>query len=161
MEEKVKIHDETIVINSDTNSLTPRIILLVLTTISFLIPIVATIVAILIWELKPAIIITYIIFGLSGYFFLKLYLWNKHGKEILFLKRDKINYHADYKIFIGNKREINSDAVKIEYLESVEEKKENFGTLKLSNDNAIIETVIQLTLNDLERIKNKINEYYT
>jgi len=159
MEGKVKIHDETIVINSDANSLAPRIILLVLTTISFLIPIVATIFAILILELKPAIIITYIIFGLSGYFFLKLYLWNKHGKEILSLKRDKINYHADYKIFIGNKREINSDAVKIEYLESVEEK-ENFGTLKLSNDNAIIETVIKLTLNDLERIKNKINKYY-
>lgn len=95
MEEKVKIHDETIVINSDANSLAPRIILLVLTTISFLIPIVATIVAILILELKPAIIITYIIFGLSGYFFLKLYLWNKHGKEIISLKRDKINYHAD------------------------------------------------------------------
>lgn len=160
MEEKVKIHDETIVINSDANSLAPRIILLVLTTISFLIPIVATIVAILILELKPAIIITYIIFGLSGYFFLKLYLWNKHGKEILSLKRDKINYHADYKLFIGNKREINSDAVKIEYLESVE-KKENFGTLKLSNDNEIIETVIKLTLDDLERIKDKINEYYS
>jgi hypothetical protein len=159
MEEKVKIHNETIAINSDASSLAPRIILLVLTTISFLIPIAATIVAILILELKPVIIITYIIFGLSGYFFLKLYLWNKHGKEILSLKRDKINYHADYKIFIGNKREINSDAVKIEYLESVEEK-ENFGTLKLSNDNAIIKTVIKLSLNDLERIKNKINEYY-
>ena len=113
----------------------------------------------MILELIPAIIITYIIFGLSGYFFLKLYLWNKHGKEILYLKRDKINYHADYKIFRGNKREINSDGVKIEYLESVEEK-ESFGTLKLSNDNAIIETVIKLTLNDLGRIKNKINEYY-
>lgn len=159
MEEKVKIHDETIVINSDANSLAPRIILLALTTISFLIPIVATIVAILILELKPAIIITYLIFGLSGYFFLKLYLWNKYGKEILSLKRDKINYHADYKIFIGNRREIDSDAVKIEYLESVEEK-EIFGTLKLSNDNAIIETVIKLPLNDLERIKNKINGYY-
>jgi hypothetical protein len=159
MEEKVKIHNETIAINSEASSLAPRIILLVLTTISFLIPIAATIFAILILELKPAILITYIIFGLSGYFFLKLYLWNKHGKEILSLKRDKINYHADYKIFIGNKREINSDAVKIEYLESVEEK-ENFGTLKLSNDNAIIETVIKLPLNDLERIKNKINEYY-
>lgn len=159
MEEKVKIHDETIVINSDANSLAPRIILLALTTISFLIPIGATIVAILILELKPAIIITYLIFGLSGYFFLKLYLWNKYGKEILSLKRDKINYHADYKIFIGNRREIDSDAVKIEYLESVEEK-EIFGTLKLSNDNAIIETVIKLPLNDLERIKNKINGYY-
>ena len=159
MKEKVKIYDDTIVINSEANSFAPRIILLVLTTISFLIPIVATIVAILILELKPAIIITYVIFGFSGYFFLKLYLWNKHGKEILYLKRDKINYHADYKIFIGNKREINSDAVKIEFLESVE-KKEKFGTLKLSNDNAIIETVIKLTLNDLERIKDKINEYY-
>ncbi len=159
MEEKVKIHDEIIVINSGTSSLASRIILLVLTTISFLIPIVATIIAILILELTPAILIAYIICGLSGFFFLKLYLWNKHGKEILSLKQDKINYHADYKMFIGNKREINSDAVEIEYLESVEEK-ENFGTLKLSNDNAIIETVIKLPLNDLNRIKDKINKYY-
>lgn len=159
MEGKVKINDETIVINSDASSLAPRIVLLVLTTISFLIPIVATLVAILIFELKPAIIITYIIFGLSGRFSLKLYLWNKHGKEILSLKRDKINYHADYKMFIGNKREINSDAVKIDYLESAEEK-ENFGRLKLSNNNAIIETVIILPLNDLERIKDKITNYY-
>jgi hypothetical protein len=90
---------------------------------------------------------------------LKLYLWNKHGKEILSLKRDKINYHADYKMFIGNKREINSDTVKIEYLKSADEK-ENFGTLKLLNDNAIIETVIKLPLNDLERIKDKIIKYY-
>jgi hypothetical protein len=159
MKEKVKIHEETIIINSDASSLAPRIILLVLTTISFLIPIVATVFAVLILELKPAILITYIIFGLSGRFFLKLYLWNKHGKEILSLKRDKINYHADYKMFIGNKREINSDTVKIEYLESAEEK-ENFGTLKLLNDNAIIETVIKLPLNDLDRIKDKIIKYY-
>jgi len=159
MKEKVNIYEETIIINSEASSLAPRIILFILTTISFLIPIVATIIAILILELKPAILITYIIFGLSGRFFLKLYLWNKHGKEILSLKRDKINYHADYKMFIGNKREINSDKVKIEYLKSTDEK-EIFGTLKLLNDNAIIETVIKLPLTDLERIKDKIIKYY-
>lgn len=148
-----------ITFKSPSSSLLSRIILLIFMTISFLIPILATLFAILFMEFKPAILITYLLFGASGYFFLKLYLWNKFGKENLILLADKIVYTADYKLFKGNRKEINSAQIKIEIIQSIEDEK--LGTLKFTNDEAYIESVVRVPVYELIEIKTNLEKLYS
>lgn len=136
-----------------------RIILQIFMTISFAMPIIATIIAIFILELKPGILITYLIFGGTGYFFLKLFLWNKYGKEIFHLETDKIVYEADYKLFKGNKKEIKSIGFTLTIKES-EGTTGKLGTITLTNKEINIESVIKVPVKELIEIKDKIEKYY-
>jgi len=99
-------------INSEKESISIKVIsnsksefgiymLFVLSVISFLIPIVVVLIAILSLDLNISFgfIITIIIFGGSGLFLMKIFLWNKYGKEYYSVSSNKIAYSFDYNIF--------------------------------------------------------------
>ncbi|NQU32193.1 MAG: hypothetical protein HQ521_03075 [Bacteroidetes bacterium] len=135
------------------------LILQILISISFLIPIGATIFLVITFELKPAILITYVIFWATGYYFLKLYLWNKYGKEIIYLEKENVICVADYKLFKGNRREISANNIKIKIQNSKGEI-ENLGTLVISDGNINIDSVIEVPINELVELKYRIEKYY-
>ncbi|MGK0389631.1 MAG: hypothetical protein ACI94Y_002375 [Maribacter sp.] len=47
--------------------------------------------------------------GLVTWYFFKLLLWYKGGKEIFIIEKNRIQYFSDYKLFIQNKKEYSFD----------------------------------------------------
>lgn len=150
---------EIIEFETPDSSRASRVVLLVFIILSFALPIVGTVFVSIYFGLKLGIIFSYLIFWATGYYFLKLYLWSKYGKEKLILENEKIAYIADYKLFKGNKREVYSKQFKIEVLESFDDSKQ-YGTLTLTDNKSTIETVINIPVIDLFEIKRKIKNYY-
>lgn len=136
-----------------------RIVLQVFMIIFFAIPIVSTIVLAIFSALHPAIIISYIIFGFSGRFFLKLFLWNKYGKEYLTLEADKILYEADYKMFKGNKAEVNIGGFQVG-IHKLKNDFEGLGVMTIANELESIDTVVKIPINELEVLKERIENNY-
>lgn len=50
-------------------------------------------------------LITCALVGLVTWYFFKLYLWYRGGKEIFIIEKHKIRYFSDYKLFKQNKKE--------------------------------------------------------
>lgn len=162
MKQRIEFKEESpnlISIESPQSSRASRIVLLVFMIIFFVIPIAATIVSAIHSTFHPAIIITYIIFGLSGRFFLKLFLWNKYGKEYLSMETDKIVYEADYRYFRGNRREVEVDGMNIG-IQEVYDPNENIGVLTITDKYTEIRTAVKLLVSDLEILKEKIENNY-
>ncbi len=149
-----------IIFTSPQASRFSRIVLQFFTIFFFVLPILSTFGAmLLIGELSFGFVIFYIMFGLSGYYFLRLFLWNKYGKELIFLEKEKIIYEADYKLFKDNKTEINTNTLIIE-IKQCNISNEKFGTLLLKGEEQNIETIVQAPLNEIESLKEKIEKLY-
>ncbi|MDQ2180776.1 hypothetical protein [Marinifilum sp. D714] len=148
-----------ITFNSPRSSRFSRIVLQSFMILFFAIPIFATVsTAVLLGEVSPAIVIFYIIFGLCGYYFLRLFLWNKHGKEILYLEHRKISYEADYKMFKSNKVEICNEDLTVEVNPVMANEK--LATFKFISESQSIETVVKVPIEELEILKKEIEAVY-
>jgi len=145
----------TLTISVKKSSLFSRIILAIFIILFFTAPLLTS--GFIIYSgqnLKFAIIIFYLIFGLCGIFFLRLFLWNTGGREIITFEKEKVNYFADYKYFKDRKISIASDALSIDIVETdINDEKE--GRLKICNRTEVIETVIRVPLAELtDKINN-------
>ncbi|WP_321297290.1 hypothetical protein [Marinifilum fragile] len=162
MKSTVELQDDPlskITFNSPRSSRFSRIVLQSFMILFFAIPIFATVsTAVLLGEVSPAIVIFYIIFGLCGYYFLRLFLWNKHGKEILYLEHRKISYEADYKMFKSNKVEICNEDLTVEVNPVMANEK--LATFKFISESQNIETVVKVPIEELEILKKEIEAVY-
>ncbi|NOU61374.1 hypothetical protein [Marinifilum caeruleilacunae] len=148
-----------ITFNSPQSSRFSRIVLQTFMILFFTIPVLSTIlVAITIGEVSPAIVIFYIVFGLCGYYFLRLFLWNKYGKEMIYLDTRKITYEADYKMFKSNKVEISEEDIEVEV--NPVYSNEKLATLKFKSESQNIETVVKVPIEELEILKKEIEAVY-
>lgn len=95
------------------------IILLLSIIFCFVAPIIGIVLIILLSDLSLEFgyILTVVIFWVSGAYFLRLYLWNKYGKEVYSISKDLFYYYYDYKYFIDNKSEIPITELQIGYFE--------------------------------------------
>ena len=149
-----------ITLTSPRASIFCRIILQFFTVFFFILPILSTIgTMLLIGELSFGFVFFYIMFGLSGYYFLRLFLWNKYGKELIYLEKEKIIYEADYKFFKDNKTEIDTKTLAVE-IKQHNVSNEIFGTLLLKDEDQFIDTIVQIPLLEIESLKIKIEELY-
>lgn len=100
------------------------------------------------------------VFLLIGFYFLRLYLWNTIGKEIIQLNDHTIEYHVDYKYFKGSQQKISFEKIKIDY-DTSNFKKEQKGVLifTASNDQSIQCAAI-LPIQELEQIVQLLNQKY-
>lgn len=71
------------------------ILLLTLTVISFLIPVAA----LFFLNFDGALILAILLFFSVGVYFLRLYLWNTQGREILKISKDQVTHVLDYALF--------------------------------------------------------------
>ena len=105
------------------------------------------------------LILSFLIFWGIAIYLSRILLWNVYGKEVLTLKKDKIVYIADYKIFKDGKREVQSSNLKIEfYVQSVSDKIN--GYLIINPDNNRIECSNKITRNQYDKIINKSETRY-
>lgn len=88
------------------------------------------------------------VFGFIDFFLVRIILWNCYGRERFELKSESLEYYADYGWFKGEKRELLLDGLKFEIIFE----NESVGRLSISNGNEVIDSVLTLSIPDLNKI---------
>jgi len=110
-------------------------------------------------SLHVGILFSYAIFWGGGFYLLRIILWNNYGKEIITLNKNGLTYIADYKYFKDGERRIGHQELQTEII--YEDTMDNHvGRLKIFNETEEIETVLQSTLADLEKMEEIIKTRY-
>ena len=149
--------NSTLTLQSKKASLFARIVLLVLMVLSFLLPLVVmTLLSLFELELNFGHFYWFIIFCLIGFYFLRLYLWNSYGKEIIEFEKERIIYFADYKLFKDSRKSINGINAKFE-IKEIDSNTGKMGLLIISNESEVIETVTKVKLQELADFLKKNN----
>jgi len=136
----------------------PLFIIITLTlvlVILFLIPIVGAVFMVMTDLLNFSLALIIIIFWGSGFYLLRLILWNTCGKEIIIFKPDKVLYIGDYKLFKDGKIEIENKSIEILFPLKPESNQE-LSYLTIRNESEQIKTVTKLPLETLKEIKERI-----
>lgn len=157
---QVEFINSQLIITGKKTPLIIRIILIIILFICILIPFAATYFTLANGKGPHiSLVISFIFFGIVGFYLLRIILWNTYGREILNFEKDEINYVADYRLFKDSDKKITADLIDVIINTYVEEQKA-VATLSIINGNNIIETVLKVPLNEMEIIEGKINERY-
>lgn len=160
MTSQIQITNNQITILGSRTPLFIRIILTFVISICGLIPILVTMYMMIIGDgLHFGLALSIIIFWGLGFYLLRILLWNTYGKEILNLDQNKIQYLADYKLFIDGRQELTPDKIEVEINNENSLDAEN-GRLRIKNSIDCIEMMLPSRLTDLELIKEKIKSRY-
>lgn len=102
--------------------------------------------------LKLGHILGPILFGLMGFYLLRLALWNTYGKEIITFDNSTLNYIADYGWFKdGRKRKSLTD--KIEFtIQNVGYEEDNKGKLLINLSKDQLQCVTVMPVHELEML---------
>lgn len=96
------------------------------------------------------------LFSLVGFYFVRLYLWNTYGKEVIKIGNSSVNYYVDYHYFKGNQKEITYEALVFE-IEQIGFEEEKLGRLIIAaNDTDFIHCSVNMDLKELEEIIRKL-----
>ncbi|MBQ0769450.1 MAG: hypothetical protein KBT58_09170 [Bizionia sp.] len=155
--------------NIDDNQLiistrkSPIFIRIVLTT--FLVLIASIPIAVTIFVLKSGegpfigIVFSFLLCWGIGFYLLKLTLWNSVGREILSMETDKISYVADYRLFKDGRKEIEIKDLETELIHK-EQSDNPLGRLRLRTKSNSLETVLQMTISEVEELRKEIKMRY-
>ncbi len=97
------------------------------------------------------------LFGLIGFYLLRISLWNTYGKEMIEFDIPKVNYEANYRWFIDGKRSINPEIINygIKPIGYEEDKK---GVLIIGNGKTEIESVVKMPISQIEELIKILNK---
>ena len=96
------------------------------------------------------------LFGLIGFYLLRVSLWNTYGKETIELKTPNITYEANYGWFKDGKRSINSELINYGIMPVGYEEDEK-GVLIIGNDKDKIESVVKMPISQIEELIGILN----
>jgi len=154
------IDDNQLIISARKSPIFIRIVLTTFLVLIALIPIAVTI-----FVLKSGegpfigIVFSFLLCWGIGFYLLRLTLWNSVGREILNFNTDRISYIADYRLFKDGQKEIETQDLETEIIYEDEPNKP-FGRLRLKTKKSSIETVLQMTISELEELRNEIQTRY-
>ena len=154
------IKDNQIIIDHTKTPWIIRVILTLILSICALIPLAVTFFVLSQGDGPHiSIFISYLIFWGLGFYLVRVVLWNTFGKEIISLDQNRVTYIADYKYFKDGKKELNSHGLQTEiiYEDTMDI---HVGRLRIFNQTEEIETVLQSSLSDLEKMKERIKTRY-
>jgi hypothetical protein len=153
---QVDFKDHTIIISSKKRPYAILAVLLLLTIFSLLVPVFATVIVLKRGiESKIGLAITFMLFGGTGIYFIRMILWNLFGQVVIKLTDGKLEYFCDYKFFKDNLQTLKLSKLKIDLCKT--EEKENEGIfLKISDGENEIETTFKLLKAEGELIEERI-----
>lgn len=95
------------------------------------------------------------LFGLMGFYMLRVSLWNTYGYETIHFDKQKVTYEANYGWFKDGKKakDINPSTFSIKQVGYEEDKK---GTLIIGTNNACIECVTKMSIREIEELIKKL-----
>jgi hypothetical protein len=96
------------------------------------------------------------IFSLLSFYFIRLFLWNTYGKEIITIGETTVSYYVDYHYFKGNQQEITCKELEFE-IEQIGFEEEKLGRLIIAaNDKEFIHSSVNMDLRELEEVIRKL-----
>ena len=101
-----------------------------------------------------------IIFGLIGFYLLRIALWNTYGEEIFLFDECQISYEADYRWFKDAKRIIETGDIELisKPVGYIEDKK---GVLTVVVNSQELESVVKMPLEQLEKMILQLKQQLT
>jgi len=91
------------------------------------------------------------IFALMGFYLLRVSLWNTYGEETIEILDGKVIYEANYGWFKDGKKEIIITNLKYSF-KSVGYEEDNEGVLVISSENAQVESVVKMPMEEMESL---------
>jgi len=96
------------------------------------------------------------IFSLIGFYFVRLFLWNTYGKEVIVIGKDTVSYYVDYHYFKGNQQEIAYEEL-VFGIEQIGFDDEKLGRLLIAaDDKDYIHSSVNMDLRELEELVRKL-----
>ena len=96
------------------------------------------------------------LFSLVGFYFVRLFLWNTYGKEVITIGETTVSYYVDYHYFKGNQQEITYEELVFE-IEQIGFEEEKLGRLIIAaNDKDFIHSSVNMDLRELEEVIRKL-----
>lgn len=129
-----------------------RLIMFLLAFLFFVVPVLGVILSIASGNgLHIGYFIGIGIFGLIGFYLLRVSLWNTYGEEIIDFLPNKIVYEANYGWFKDAKKEI--ELILPQYsFKSVGYEEDNEAVLVITCENAEIETAVKMPMAQVEEL---------
>jgi hypothetical protein len=135
-----------------------RIIMFFFAFAFFLFPVLGTIVGILTGGgLEIGYFIGIGIFGLMGFYLLRVSLWNTYGEETIEILSDRVIYEASYGWFKDGKKEIIISVPKYSF-KSVGYEEDNEGVLVISDGESQLESVVKMPMEQIEALLFLLNQ---
>ena len=150
---------QQIIIKHQGSPLFIRVVLLFIGLLCFLLPLIGLVVYVVInGTFHFGLIINFLLFWALGYYIFRVVVWNSHGREILTLKADRIEYYADYKYFRDSEQILMeaNNGLGIDILMD----EADGGRLFIYGNEGSIKTVLKQRSTILKQIQEDIFEYY-
>ncbi len=160
MKTVLTISENEVVIDHKPTPIIIRAVLTVALLVCLLIPLLVTFFVLSTGDgFHIGILISYALFWGAGFYLLRVILWNNFGKEIISMSNGGLTYVADYRFFKDGLKTLDSQNLQAEIIH--EDTMDNHVVrLKIYNDSDEIQTVLQSSLTDMEKMKEKINTRY-
>ena len=154
------IEENRMIISARKSPLFIRIVLTSFLVLIALIPIAVTFFVLTFGDGPHiGIVFSYVLFWGIGFYLLKLTLWNSVGREILSLENEKISYVADYGLFKDGRKEIETEDLVTEVIQE-EHSDKPYGRLRLKTKTNSLETILQMTISEIEELRKEIKTRY-
>ena len=150
------INEKNLVLKVKKSPLFVRGIMFFFTFISIFLPLTGIIISIGMGKgLHIGYFISLFLFGLIGFYLLRISLWNTYGKETIELNTLTIEYEANYGWFKDGKKtiEYNNIVFSINQIGYEEDKK---GVLVMGDENEKIESVVKMPIIQIEELIEKL-----
>lgn len=102
--------------------------------------------------------ISIFLFGLMGFYLLRLALWNTYGKEIIKFENGDIHYIADYGWFKDG-RKSKPLMMPLQYdIEKIGYEDENKGRIVINSGNEVIKCITTMPIPQIEQLLEELGE---
>ncbi|WP_394775153.1 hypothetical protein [Flavobacterium sp.] len=91
------------------------------------------------------------IFGLMGFYLLRVALWNTYGEENIEILDNKVSYEANYGWFKEDKKEMGITSPKYSF-KSAGYEEDNEGVFVIYSESSQLESVVKMPITDLEAL---------
>jgi len=97
-----------------------------------------------------------LIFGLVGFYLLRISLWNAYGEEVIELNKPNVSYEANYGWFKDGKKSINYELLSYS-AKPIGYEEDKKGALIIEGENTKIESVVKMPIIQIEELIKILN----
>lgn len=152
---------ETLILRVKKAPIIVSVMLFALAFVSFILPLTGLIFGVFMGHgFHFGYLIGLFLFGLIGYYLLRVSLWNTYGQEILKFGRSTIVYQADYGWFKDGAQHISRKDV-ICYTEKLGYEADDTGVLIITNTTEAIRSVVKMPTSEIETLLKHITTLIT
>ncbi|WP_194767100.1 hypothetical protein [Tamlana sp. I1] len=151
-----ELTEKTVTLKVRKSSIFVRGIMFFFAFASFILPLTGIIIAMINGKrFHIGFLIGLFLFGLIGFYLLRISLWNTYGEETIKLRKPTIEYEANYGWFKDGKRSINFNNP-VFSIDKIGYEEDKTGILVIEEGTEKIESVVKMKICEIEELIEKI-----